>query len=443
MLIHSGLILSTGSYALPFNVSPTAGVSLPTQIISGQTVTALYTVTNNTGSVRTGNYVKYLPPNVSQVTSDPIYSDLCGAAFTLNPRGTSGSSCTLVLTVSGNVNASDPDPHHHLFVCFPGGTTCAGTPNPLNISTVVPSSPNRSYVSNYSANTVSLCSVTATTGKLSQCSDSGVGAVFSTPIDISLNPARSRLYAGNFDGSSGTSVQACSVNMTTGTLSGCANVDGDGSAVFSGPSHVAFSFSGTKAYVSNLASGVISLCSVNLSTGKFTECATAGTGFSFPVELKLSTRGTRAYVGNDATSSTVSLCAVNTTTGELTACANADGDGTAVFAGPAFMAFNEDETRVYVSNNNSGTGTSVTLCSVNLVTGKLSNCRDSGAGAIFSSPASVNLNPANTLIYIGNQTGTSVTLCTVNATTGLLSGCANSDGDGTAVFSGPAGIILD
>jgi DNA-binding beta-propeller fold protein YncE len=107
------------------------------------------------------------------------------------------------------------------------------------------------------------------------------------------------------------------------------------------------------------------------------------------------------------------------------------------------LAFNADETRVYVSNNNSGLGTTVTLCSVNLVTGKLSSCQDSGAGAIFTSPASVNLNPANTLIYIANQAGTSVTECSVNATTGLLSGCTNSDGDGTAVFSGPAGIILN
>lgn len=438
-----GLIVSTGSYALPFAIAPTPGVSLPTQIVSGQTVTALYTVTNNTGSVRSGNFVKYLPPNVTQVTVDPVYSDLCGATFTLNPRGTSGSSCTLQLKISGNVNANDPNPHHHLFVCFPGGITCAGTPNPLNITSNTPSSPNRVYVSNYSANTVSLCSVNPSTGQLILCQDSGAGAVFSTPINISFNPARNRLYAGDFNNSAGTSVQDCSVNTATGTLSGCANVDGDGSAVFSGPSFVAFSFTGNNAYVSNLASGIISLCLVNTSTGQFTGCAGAGSGFSFPVELNLSIRGTRAYVGNDASSTTISLCTVDTTTGALTGCVNADGDGTAVFAGPAFIAFNTDETRIYVSNNNSGTGTTVTLCSVNLVTGKLTSCQDSGAGAIFASPGSVRLNAANTLLYIANQTGTSVTLCSVNATTGLLSGCANADGDGTAVFSGPAGIILE
>jgi len=436
------LLISIDGFALPFSIVPTAGTSLPTQVLSGQTVTALYTVMNNTASVRVGNYVKYLPPNVTQATSDSQYPDLCGSTFTLNPRGTAGSSCTLELTVSGAVNGNDPDPHHHLFVCFPGGITCAGTLFALNVAALTPPSTNRAYVSNYGANTVSLCSVTAGTGKLILCQDSGVGAVFSTPIDISFNPARTRLYAGNFNDSAGTSVQACSVNRTTGTLSGCANVDGDGSAVFSGPSHVAFNSSGTKAYVSNLASSIISLCSVNLSTGKLTNCASTGSGFSFPVELKFTTGYTRAYIGNDA-STTVSLCSVNSITGKLTGCANSDGDGSAAFNGPAFLAFNADETRVYVSNNNSGLGTTVTLCSVNLVTGKLSSCQDSGAGAIFTSPASVNLNPANTLIYIANQAGTSVTECSVNATTGLLSGCTNSDGDGTAVFSGPAGIILN
>lgn len=442
-LLSALLIITNISYALPFTIVPTAGTSLPTQVISGQIATALYTVTNNTGSTRPENFVKYLPPNVTQVTSDPTYADLCGSTFTLNPSGTSGSSCILELRIAGAVNANDPDPHHHLFVCFPGGIACAGTPNPLNVSTITPTSPNHVYVSNYNANTISLCSVNPSTGKFILCQDSGAGAVFSTPINISMNPAGTRLYTGNFNNSAGTSVQACLVNSTTGALSSCANVDGDGSAVFSGPSHVAFNTSGIKAYVSNLADNSISLCSVNLSTGKFTGCAGTGSGFSFPVGLKFTTDGKRAYVGNDATSTTISLCSVNTTTGALTGCTNADGDGSAVFSGPAFITFDATETRMYVSNNNSGTGTTVSLCSVNLLTGKLSNCQDSGAGPIFTSPTSVNLNPANTTIYIANQVGTSVTQCSVNAITGLLSGCANADGDGSAVFSGPAGIILE
>ena len=128
------------SYALPFGIAPKSGTSLPTQVFSGQVATALYTVTNNTQSQRSGSYVKYLPPNVTQVTTDATYPDLCGSTFTLQKSGASGSSCTLELAVAGAVNANDPDPHHHLFVCFSGGTTCAGTNYPLNV-TVNPSLP--------------------------------------------------------------------------------------------------------------------------------------------------------------------------------------------------------------------------------------------------------------------------------------------------------------
>ena len=65
------LLISINSFALPFSIVPTAGTSLPTKVLSGQTITALYTVTNNTASVRVANYVKYLPPNVAQVTFNP------------------------------------------------------------------------------------------------------------------------------------------------------------------------------------------------------------------------------------------------------------------------------------------------------------------------------------------------------------------------------------
>jgi 6-phosphogluconolactonase (cycloisomerase 2 family) len=507
------------SYALPFSIVPNA--TLPQSVPLGGTVSASYIVTNNTVSTRSGNYVKWLPPNVTQSIAGP---NACQTNFTLGSHNSSNDHCTLNLTISGAVNASDPDPHHHLFVCFPGGTTCAGPNSQLNVTVSAPAlvsivvtpanpsiprkttqqftatgtytdsstqnltssvdwtssntsiatisstglatgvgagtsvitgtsgsisgatiltvNPIVAYVANSSANTVSVCSINQSTGKFILCHDSGAGAVFSIPIDISINPADTRLYAPDFNNTAGTSVQACLVNSTTNALSDCANVDGDGSAVFSAPTYVAFNAFGTHAYVSNLITGTISLCSVNLDTGKFTGCASAGSGFSFPIELILTTGGTRAYVGNDASSTTISLCSVDTTTGDLTGCADSDGDGSAVFSGPAFIAFNATQTRMYVGNNNSGTGTTVTSCSVNLATGKLSNCQDSGAGPIFTSPASVRLNPSNTLAYVANQGGASVTQCSVNASTGLLSGCGNADGDGTAVFNAPTGIIL-
>lgn len=116
-------------YSLPFTIVPQG--TLPTTVSTGSSVSAKYTVTNNTGSTRSNNYVQYLPPHVTQVTTG---TGVCGTTFTLAPHGQSGDSCTLSLSVSGAVNASAPNPKDHLFVCFPNGMTCAGTNFPLNVS---------------------------------------------------------------------------------------------------------------------------------------------------------------------------------------------------------------------------------------------------------------------------------------------------------------------
>ena len=113
-----------------FSIVPKAGTSLPTHVAIGSSVKALYTVTNTTGSSHTGNYVKYLPTNTTQVTVDGTYPDLCGSTFPL----ASNASCTLELNVDGPVNANDPNPQDHLFVCLGGCTTCcAGTNFPLSV----------------------------------------------------------------------------------------------------------------------------------------------------------------------------------------------------------------------------------------------------------------------------------------------------------------------
>ncbi len=133
LFIVASFICST-NYALPYNVIPKAGTVLPTQLIVGYTATAFYTVTNNTKRSLPNSYVKYLPPNVTQVTADAAYPDICGQTFTLGP----GASCTLELTVSGGVNSLDPNPHHHLFVCSPNVPACAGTNYPLNVQGLIP-----------------------------------------------------------------------------------------------------------------------------------------------------------------------------------------------------------------------------------------------------------------------------------------------------------------
>ncbi len=138
VFIIASLFLANLSYALPFMVATKNGTTLPTTVSTGATAKAYYTIQNNTGSTRNNNYIKYLPPNVAQVTSGGTYADTCGSTFMLAAKGRANDSCTLQLAITGAVNSNDPDPHHHLFACFPGGVTCAGTLTPLNVTVVTP-----------------------------------------------------------------------------------------------------------------------------------------------------------------------------------------------------------------------------------------------------------------------------------------------------------------
>lgn len=127
-------ISNTVGYTAVFSIVPKVGTTLPTQLPLSGHVTAFYTVTNTTGSSHSGNYVKYLPPNTSQVTVGGVYPDLCAHSFQL----ASNDSCTLELNVTGPVNANEPNPQNHLFVCLGGCITCcAGTNFPLNVTEVI------------------------------------------------------------------------------------------------------------------------------------------------------------------------------------------------------------------------------------------------------------------------------------------------------------------
>ncbi|STY31105.1 BNR/Asp-box repeat containing protein [Legionella wadsworthii] len=128
-----GIFSSITCYALPFHITPLG--KLPTTVPKGSSVNATYTVTNNTLSTRLNNFVKWFPSNVTQVL-EPTDATVCPLFFNLGPHGSINQSCTLKLKISGAVNRDDPNPHNHLFVCFPGGKTCAGPSivDSLNVS---------------------------------------------------------------------------------------------------------------------------------------------------------------------------------------------------------------------------------------------------------------------------------------------------------------------
>jgi|SRR5579862_1344994 len=133
------LATASVSYALPFSIVPKYALAIGVPV--NNTVFAYYTVTNNTMTTRNNNYIKYLPPNVTQITTGGSYPDTCGTSINL----ASHASCTLQLSINNAINGSDPEIKNHLLVCFPGGKTCAGTTSPLNVTQLTWSPINVAY----------------------------------------------------------------------------------------------------------------------------------------------------------------------------------------------------------------------------------------------------------------------------------------------------------
>lgn len=146
-LLSLFLLISTQVYALALTIVPKEGTTFPTQMTPGYNVTAYYTVINSSSSTLKDLYVKSLPHNVSQVTTNGNYADTCGATFSLEP----GESCTLQLLISGPVTSNSSD---LLFICLPGGKSCYGTAFPLEVGIAPWEAITVSYEIIYTANVI-------------------------------------------------------------------------------------------------------------------------------------------------------------------------------------------------------------------------------------------------------------------------------------------------
>src|ERR1700678_2991480 len=97
------------SFAVPFNIIPQ--VALPTQVVIGGTRIAYYKITNNTGQERKDNFIKYLPPNSKQITTNGTYTNTCDEKFNLAAYGNADDNCILQLAVTGPIDGQDPNTH--------------------------------------------------------------------------------------------------------------------------------------------------------------------------------------------------------------------------------------------------------------------------------------------------------------------------------------------
>jgi 6-phosphogluconolactonase (cycloisomerase 2 family) len=391
-------MVASSANALPFNIIVKAGTSLPTTVHAGSTVAAYYTVTNNTLSARNSNYVKYLPPNVSQTTSDATYEDTCGKSFNLAPAGQAGDSCTLQLSVAGSVNASDPDKHHHLFVCLPDGTSCSGTSNSLNVSLA---NPLHAYITNYNNSTMTQCSLNVN-GTFNSCASSTLN--ISNPSGITINPADNVIYITNENGTYSNQITYCKIDANSGKLSSC-NITGSG---LSSPTAIAINTNGNLVYIANETAGVV-YCSI-YSDGSLDNCTNTGSGFSNPAGIWLNPTNTFAYIPNFG-NNTVSYCSINTN-GSFNTCSQSS----AIFTQPNGVAINHAGTYIYVSNKSID---AIYYCQLN-TDGSIGTCNATGSG--FSRPFFIVFNDDNTIAYVSNAGNNTISACSIKSD-GSLNSC--------------------
>ncbi|MDF1684465.1 MAG: YncE family protein [Legionellaceae bacterium] len=420
------LILSGALQAAPqakFAVEPTAGTVTAALLPSNFKQNVQYQVTNNTQTTRTLTTVPIA--GVSQITTGV---GACSSPFTLAPQ----QSCLLDLQVNasqmsasgilggpkvckaqgGSANpdlflCSEPSPAQSLgfsssgfgqfiFVLnqgsgtlsscqlgseggLLGGCSVAATGFTAPEALTINPHNNMLYITDSGTNTISRCPFDRATGTVGECFDAG-GTGFDLPFGVSISPDGTMLYASNGGGAIGVgigSVSACTIDASTGELSGCIN---NRSATFDLPSDMTINNTGTLAYVSNFTANTISVCNIVGTT--VTSCDdSSGNNFDGPEGIMLSPSGAYAYITNN-TSNSVTRCAVDHTgSGLLSSCVVTEGN----FDGTGNLAFNLVGDTAYVPNEALN---QLFMCSVQSETGGLFNCVDS-LGSGFDRPAGV------------------------------------------------------
>lgn len=470
---------------------------LPGFFVTDNTVTAYFTITNNTASAQENVFLSSIPENATQVTSDGTYANTCPALATLAVA----EECTLQLTISGEIASSES-----LVACVEDESECAEadgiTVQELSDIAITPTSssiqigerlrltatgtltdnsteivtsdvswyssdedtatvsssgvargvalgssnitltlgsftseavtvevvPTLAYIASLTGNSVTLCTLDASTHELADCDDSGAGTIFNTPVGMHFSADEAFLYIVN---NANDTVTMCAVDATDGTLSDCATT-GSG---FDIPSTIDFNSDGTRAYVGNLGVASVSVCDVDTEAGTFSNCTLTGSGFLTAYDVNLNADDTYAYI-SDLNLSAVTVCAVNSTTGLFENCA--DSGAGAIFSNTTSMTLNAASDLAY--NNADG---SVVVCDVDATTGLYSNCADSGITPIVGLQQMI-FNVDGTVLYMTKSFFTfyDVISCDVNVSTGVLNDCTADAGDDAATLVTPTGMVL-
>ncbi len=273
----------------------------------------------------------------------------------------SGNHAFVVNSGNNTVSQCNVDVNSGAFSnCSNTGASRLNSPKDI----VLNASGTRAFISKSTNGGVTACDVNATNGAFTNCSDI-TGTGMTSGVGVALNSSGNRIFFSNFGSNT---VVRCNVATDTGVLSGCITTT---AWTYSGPQGIALNSTGSLAYVANQSSNTVSQCTLDTSSNEantvFSNCIdSGGTGFNRPTGIALNTSGNRAFITNDG-NNTVTQCSVNATTGAFSNCSSA-GSG---FTVPTGIKLNASGTRAFVSNWSNNT---VDRCDVNVDTGALSNC---------------------------------------------------------------------
>ena len=311
------------------------------------------------------------------------------------PTIDNGQSITITGTWAGGLA-----PYNAVWYTGPYGTTCPQeTANVLAVYNGLSTTSNSITVSPTTTNSYCLGITDSESPQATQLSlnytSNSINSGFSFPEGVAFSPSGTYAYVANYNSNNVVIINTASNTITGSITSG-----------ISTPLGVSFSPSGTYAYVTNGGSNNV----VIINTASNTVVNSITSGFSVPRGVSFSPSGTYAYVTNyDSNNVVIINTASNTITGSITS----------GFDVPIGVAFSPSGTYAYVTNYNSNN-----VVIINTASNTVVNSITSG----FYNPFGVAFSPSGTYAYAANYNRNPATnynsanIVTINTATNTLAG---------------------
>ena len=321
-----------------------------------------------------------------------------------------GQSITITGTWSGGAA-----PYNAVWYTGPLGTTChQEDANVLAVYNGLSTTSNSITVSPTTTNSYCLGITDSESPQVTQLSlnytENSITSGLAEPEGVAFSPSGTYAYVVNY-ASNNVVIISTATNTVTNTITAPLGIG------FDFPSAVAFSPSGTYAYVVNQGSSNVVIINtatnsvVNTITSGFNEAGTRTTGIAF------SPSGTYAYVTNFDSSNVVIInTATNTVVNSITSTA---------LDYPIGVAFSPDGSYAYIANNYASN-----VLIVNTATNTVVNSINNG----FVYPGGVAFSPSGTYAYVTNFNSGNVVI--INTATNTVTGSITSG------FYAPSGVAF-